>query len=216
MAMQMKLLRVLQEKEIMRVGESSVRKVDIRVIATTNRDLKSAVAEGSFREDLYYRLARLPVHLPPLRERQEDIGLLAEHFLRLFADEMGIQDAQLSAAARVALEAYAFPGNVRELKNIIEYALIRTGGAPIGVQDLTMVAQATRVPPAPAVTSSTQTAEDRVLAYVRERGSINNAECRALLALEYDQTSYILKKMRRRGLLRQVGERRWTRYEQFP
>jgi transcriptional regulator with GAF, ATPase, and Fis domain/ligand-binding sensor domain-containing protein len=214
--LQAKILRVLEDGLVNPLGSSHERRVDVRVVAATNVDLPSRIATGAFRQDLYYRLARLPVHLPPLRERQEDIGLLAEHFLRLFADEMGIQDAQLSAAARVALEAYAFPGNVRELKNIIEYALIRTGGAPIGVQDLTMVAQATRVPPAPAVTSSTQTAEDRVLAYVRERGSINNAECRALLALEYDQTSYILKKMRRRGLLRQVGERRWTRYEQFP
>ena len=211
--LQAKLLRVLEDGMVNPLGSSRERQIEVRVVAATNVDLPDKINAGTFRQDLYFRLARLPVHLPPLRQRREDIGLLAEHFLALFAAEMGIQNPSLRPEAQTALEAYAFPGNVRELKNIIEYALIKSGGAPIAPHDLTFMDHPAPPPlPVANVESSTQTAEDQVLAYVRQHGSINNAECRTLLGAQYDQASYILKKLRRHGLLRQVGERRWARY----
>lgn len=124
MAMQMKLLRVLQEKEIMRVGESVVRKVNIRVIATTNRDLKSAVADGTFREDLYYRLGVIEIEVPPLRERREDILALARYFVGQLSKQLRMPKLHLHASSLDPLLSYAWPGNVRELENAIERAAV--------------------------------------------------------------------------------------------
>jgi PAS domain S-box-containing protein len=122
--LQGKLLRVLQEGELEPVGSSRTRKVDVRVVAATNRDLRRAVAEGKFREDLYYRLSVFPLTLPALRERGDDIVLLAEEFARQFARRMGRRVEPLSAAMAARLRAYDWPGNVRELQNVIERAVI--------------------------------------------------------------------------------------------
>ena len=122
--LQGKLLRVLQEGEFEPVGSSRTRKVDVRVIAATNRDLQRSVAEGKFREDLYYRLSVFPITLPPLRERGDDLVLLAGEFARQFAGRMGRALAPLSAAMAARLRAYSWPGNVRELQNVIERAVI--------------------------------------------------------------------------------------------
>jgi len=122
--MQAKLLRVLQEGEFAPVGSSQVRKVDVRVIAATNRDLQQAVREGAFREDLYYRLNVFPIQLPPLRERRDDIIPLAAAFAQNFAQRMGRRIEPLSQECRARLCAYAWPGNVRELQNVIERAVI--------------------------------------------------------------------------------------------
>ena len=130
--LQAKLLRVLQEREFERVGGSKTIKVDVRVIATTNRDLKKAVEKGDFREDLYYRLNVFPIQVPPLRERKEDIALLAETFLERFARRHGSKTTGFSQSAMDALMAHHWPGNVRELQNAIERAVILAeGGAPI-------------------------------------------------------------------------------------
>jgi DNA-binding NtrC family response regulator len=129
--LQPKLLRVLENGCFIPVGGTRQKCVDVRVIAATNADIQAKIAEGKFREDLYYRLARFIVVVPPLRERPEDIPLLAAHFLSLFATEMGLKQPPLSHDALVALESYPFPGNVRELKNIIERALIESGGGEI-------------------------------------------------------------------------------------
>jgi two-component system response regulator PilR (NtrC family) len=122
-AMQVKLLRALQERKIRRVGASQELPVDVRVIAATNRSLEAMVEDGRFRQDLYYRLNVIPLHLPPLRERREDVPVLAEHFRERFAREMGKDVRSISTAAMEQLTRYAWPGNVRELENAIERAI---------------------------------------------------------------------------------------------
>jgi transcriptional regulator with PAS, ATPase and Fis domain len=127
LAMQAKVLRFLQEGVITQVGGRTERKVDIRVIAATHKDLERMVQEKTFREDLYYRLAVVPLRTPALRERKADIPLLAEHFLKKKAAKLGRKAVRLSPAASAALMAHAFPGNVRELENAVEYALNMVG-----------------------------------------------------------------------------------------
>ena len=128
--LQPKLLRVLEDGRVRRLGTTTDLEVDVRIIAATN------TPPHAMREDLYFRLARFTVEMPPLRERKEDIPLLAEHFVRLFAAEMGREGAVLTDEALEWLEAYEYPGNVRELKNIVERALIECGGEPIGRRHL--------------------------------------------------------------------------------
>ncbi len=122
--MQGKLLRVLQEKQFERVGEDRTRTVDVRVIAATNRDLWADVQNGNFRQDLYYRLSVFPIHLPPLRERKEDIEPLTRHFLKQLATNTEHKPFKLTKPDIKALQSYSYPGNVRELKNIVERAII--------------------------------------------------------------------------------------------
>jgi len=133
---QTKLLRFLQEREFERVGGTRPMRVDVRIIAATNRDLDGAVKEGRFREDLYYRLNVVPIHLPPLRERREDIQELAEFFLRRFSDETKKSFTGITAEAREKLLAYRWPGNVRELANVIERAIVLGQGPKIDLRDL--------------------------------------------------------------------------------
>jgi transcriptional regulator with PAS, ATPase and Fis domain len=122
-SLQVKLLRVLQEKRVRRVGGTDEIEVDVRVVAATNRPLDRLVQEGRFREDLFYRLNVIPIRVPPLRERREDIPLLANHFLERFGREMGKALAKISVEAMECLMRYAWPGNVRELENVIERAV---------------------------------------------------------------------------------------------
>ena len=136
-AIQVKLLRMLQEREIYPVGSSSPVKVDVRVIAATNRDLEEEIARGNFRTDLFYRLNVIPLHLPSLRERLEDIPLLVDHFLKRNCPEYkGSLGSILDEKALRALQAYEWPGNVRELENVIERASIMREGERITVRDL--------------------------------------------------------------------------------
>ena len=132
--LQMKLLRTLQEREFERVGDSHTIKVDVRFIAATNSDLTRMVAEGTFREDLYYRLNVIPIELPPLRERRDDISLLVTHFLEKFSPGGAMQ---VSQAAMRALMAYAWPGNVRQLENAVERSVALSAGRnEIDIADL--------------------------------------------------------------------------------
>ena len=125
LGVQAKLLRALQEGEVQRLGSNEVRRVDVRVVAATNRDLLADVRAGRFREDLYYRLNVVPLRIPPLRERREDIPLLVEHFVRQDGQRLGRSTVRaVSAEALEALRAYAWPGNVRELRNVIQRALV--------------------------------------------------------------------------------------------
>ena len=136
LATQTKLLRVLQEREFERVGSNVPIKIDMRVIAATNRDLAAEVEKGRFREDLYYRLNVIHIHMPPLRERKEDIPLLVEHFLDKYRYEPGAIPTTISEEALARLVDYDWPGNVRELENAIERAVVLACGNPIIVEHL--------------------------------------------------------------------------------
>ncbi|MEO7414867.1 MAG: sigma-54 dependent transcriptional regulator [Opitutaceae bacterium] len=153
--LQAKLLRVLQEREFERVGGSRTIKVNVRIIATSNRDLLSYVEKGDFRQDLYYRLNVFPVHVPALRERVEDILVLADHFLHRFVRKHGVKVTGFSDSARAAMLAYRWPGNVRELQNLVERAVILSeSGRPVAAaslglpSDLVFTPAAAEVPPA--------------------------------------------------------------------
>ncbi len=122
--MQTKLLRVLQEQELERVGDTRTRKVNVRIIAASNRDLKKEVDEGRFRQDLFYRLSVFPIDVPPLRERREDIGPLVAHFIRQSARRMNRPEPQIGKTALDQLATYHWPGNVREVQNTVERAII--------------------------------------------------------------------------------------------
>ena len=135
--LQSKLLRALQEREVERVGESKPMKVDIRVVAATNMDLRKLVKEGAFREDLYYRLNVIPVTLPPLRSRREDIPLLAQHFVRKSCRENGVAQKPLSQEALRAMMSYDWPGNIRQFENAIEHAVAMSlTASEIGAESL--------------------------------------------------------------------------------
>ncbi len=134
--LQVKLLRALQERKVKPVGATSEVEVDVRVIAATNRELEEEVANGAFRGDLYYRLNVIELRLPPLRERREDIPLLTEHFLRRYGRESQQRIAGFTREAMQALQSYDYPGNVRELENLIERAVTLANGPRIGLDDL--------------------------------------------------------------------------------
>lgn len=132
----MKLLRVLQEDVIRRVGESKDQRIDVRIVAATHRDLTAEVKAGRFREDLFYRIHVLQLHVPPLRERKEDIPILVEHFLAKNNVRLGMSIRGLTAEAHAVLLDYAWPGNVRELENSIERAMVLCEQDSIGASDL--------------------------------------------------------------------------------
>jgi DNA-binding NtrC family response regulator len=134
--LQAKLLRVLQERSFERVGSSHTRQVDVRVLATTNRDLREQISSGRLREDLYYRLAVLPLHVPPLRERKGDVPLLVEHFRARAAARSQHEPCQISAPAHELLQDYHWPGNVRELENVITRACVLYAGREVYPDDL--------------------------------------------------------------------------------
>jgi two-component system, NtrC family, response regulator HydG len=136
LSLQVKLLRVLQDGSFFRLGGTETRQVDARIVAATNKDLKRKILEGSFREDLFYRLNVVSLAIPPLRERGDDIFLLADYFLDLAKEAYGRRDAAFTAEARAAMLGYAWPGNVRELKNAIERTLVMLEGGLIRPQDL--------------------------------------------------------------------------------
>jgi two-component system response regulator HydG len=136
---QVKLLRVLQEKQYDRVGGEQTQDADVRVVAATNRPLKQMVEEGTFREDLFYRLEVIPLYLPPLRERREDIPLLVDHFMAKKCEEMNIPLKHLTDEAIKGLGRYPWPGNVRELENVIERTIVLSDGAVVDYQDLPLV-----------------------------------------------------------------------------
>ncbi|NPB08304.1 MAG: AAA family ATPase, partial [Aquificae bacterium] len=135
LSLQTKLLRVLQEKEVERIGATKPVKVDVRIIAATNRDLKKLVEEGKFREDLYYRLNVVPIYIPPLRERKEDIPVLVKHFLDQFSREYG-KELEISGEVMEAFMEYDWPGNVRELRNVVERMVILDRDGVLSWEDL--------------------------------------------------------------------------------
>jgi DNA-binding NtrC family response regulator len=133
---QVKLLRILQEREFERLGSNTTRHTDVRVIAATNQDLRAALEQGTFREDLYYRLNVVPLNIPPLRDRKQDIPSLADHFIRKLAPDSGSQVESITDAAMEKLMGYHFPGNVRELENVIERSLVLARGKQLDAGDI--------------------------------------------------------------------------------
>lgn len=135
-SLQVKLLRALQEGEVRRLGSTETTQVDVRVISATNRDLEAAVEEGDFRQDLFYRLAVVPVHLPQLKNRQEEIPELVTHLLHRCSERLGVPIEGVEAAAMECLLSYSWPGNIRELENVLERALVLTEGSRVTLDDL--------------------------------------------------------------------------------
>jgi two-component system nitrogen regulation response regulator NtrX len=156
---QAKVLRVLQEGEVERVGSSRTIKVDVRVIAATNKDLEKEIEKGAFREDLFFRLSVIPIHVAPLRERPEDIPLLVRHFVNLFVRENNFRPRQLTPAAMAALQRHRWKGNVRELRNTVERMIIMTPRETIDVGDLPEAVRVDVRPPAPDNTGGPRSPE---------------------------------------------------------
>ncbi len=195
---QTKLLRVLQENELTRVGGGRTIRVDVRVISATNRDLGAAVAAKTFREDLYFRLAVIPIAVPPLRERMEDLEALVEHFLAQLSRETGRQPRTFAPQALDLLRRYAFPGNVRELRNLVERLVIMNPGARIGPEQIAAALPGLgSEPPAPARLSEAVREFERSrieAALAAEGGNMTRAAAR--LGLE---RSHLYKKMKQLG-----------------
>lgn len=136
LGLQPRLLRVLQEQEIVRLGENRPRKIDVRIITATNRNLETMIEDGTFREDLYFRLAVVPINLPPLRERREDIPLLINYFLERAKKKYKFENLKIEREVFAALSNYSFPGNVRELENLIERMVVLSNGESLTIEDL--------------------------------------------------------------------------------
>ena len=195
---QTKLLRVLQESEITRVGGNRAIRVDVRVIAATNQDLEERTRSDRFREDLYFRLAVVPIHVPPLRERTEDIPLLVEHFAAGVAKETGGKPKTWSAGALDLLRLYPFPGNVRELRNIVERLWIMTRGGTIGpaeVQAILPRPEGASAPNAKLSESVREFERKEIEAALRSAGG-SMTKAASQLGLE---RSHLYKKMKRLG-----------------
>jgi two-component system, NtrC family, response regulator AtoC len=209
MHLQMKLLRVLQEEELERVGSSRKIKLDIRVISATNSNLEEEVKLGNFREDLFYRLNVIPIQLPPLRERREDIPLLVRHFLLSTCRDMGRQLMSVSPEAMQALENYDWPGNVREMENVIERTVALTDGEMIERKDLPSAMAGAAALDGPALIYPSVTAEGiNLLETIGkiERHMIRDAldlsagiKARAAALLRINRTT-LVEKMKRLGM----------------
>ena len=192
---QVKLLRVLQERTIERVGSGVAIAVDVRLIGATNRDLAALVAHGAFREDLFYRLNVVAVDLPPLRQRKGDIPLLVNHFLARYAAENDKAVGEISKEALELLTRYAYPGNVRELQNIVERAVVMARGAVVTCADLPAeVQKAAPAPVADTLPAQVEELEKKAIAQALERAGGVQSQAAELLGLTERNLRYKLKK----------------------
>jgi transcriptional regulator with GAF, ATPase, and Fis domain len=202
---QVKLLRVLQEREFERLGGTRTIKVDVRLIAATNRDLRAALEDGTFREDLYYRLNVVPIDIPPLRERKDDIPDLANHFLARYSSEHGKEIHEITPAALKVLTDYHWPGNVRQLENIIERAVTLSAGPVLDAADIHLDAR-----PVPGAAGSAGNAggvpflpegmtmeqwEDELIREAMRRANGNKSEAARMLGLSRNALRYRLSKL---------------------
>jgi len=180
--LQVDLLRVLETRKFCRVGGNEPISVDVRIIAATNKDLQKAIAAGEFRDDLFYRLNVIPITLPPLRDRREDIPLLVEHFLERMSAELGRKADGISRDAMAMLMAYPFPGNVRELRNIVERAMVCASGPVLQVIDFGLVGPAPGQPAAPP--ASLEEVERRHIAAILEQSGGNVSQAARILDID--------------------------------
>jgi two-component system response regulator PilR (NtrC family) len=201
---QVKLLRAIQEREIRRVGDTRDVKVDVRIIAASNRDLTRAVADGILREDLFYRLNVIPLQLPPLRERREDIPLLVAHFIQKLAREAGKKVTGVTPEAMGVLEAYHWPGNIRELENVIERAVVLGNAEIVGVDALPAALHGPRdsqdVPvdlgtPGFSLDETLERIEQRYMQMALERTGGIQMRAAELLGMSFRQFRYKLQKL---------------------
>jgi formate hydrogenlyase transcriptional activator len=219
---QVKLLRVLQEREIEPVGSSQSRKVDVRVIAATNRNLEQDIAAGRFRSDLYFRLNVFPIVLPPLREREGDVALLAFFFADRFAREFGKRVERVAPAAMRRLVAYPWPGNVRELSNVIERSVVLARGPELDVPPEMLAGSTEAMQPVPRAAASSapaatngrtldQIARDHIESTLEQTGWVIEGEKGAAAALGMS-ASTLRSRMKKLGLRRpSAGPERATR-----
>jgi len=191
---QVKLLRLLQERSFIRVGGTQTIACDVRVIAATNRDLKTAIAEGRFREDLFYRLNVFPIHLPPLRERREDIGPIAEHFTAQASVELGIGRRTLSPEAERLLGSYDWPGNIRELANIIDRAVLLSDGPEVTPAHLPPEIATLTATSLPAEDHSLWGLERSMIVRALRQNQWNQSQAARDLGISRDHLRYRVKK----------------------
>lgn len=201
-SIQVKLLRVLQEREFERLGSNKTLRIDVRVIAATNVDLRAALEQGTFREDLYYRLNVVPINIPPLRDRREDIPYLAKHFVSKLAGELGSRVTAISEPAIDALLHYHWPGNVRELENVIERSLVLASGVKLEPADIRLddmpKARAAASQPAAFTLPEGMSLEDYEQAIIREamkKANGNKSQAARLLGLTRNALRYRLSQM---------------------
>jgi two-component system nitrogen regulation response regulator NtrX len=200
MEAQAKLLRAIETGEVDRVGATDTVKVDVRIVSATNKDLASAIEQGEFRRDLFYRLNTLPIHVPPLRERPADIPLIAEHYLDQSCRAEGVEPKQLTAEALAVLQEYRWPGNVRELKNLMERAAVLVEGRDVKGEDLSAWLESTPGSEEPAgLRMEIERRESDAIRKALETANWNVTQAAAGLGI--DRTN-LHRKMRKYGLSR--------------
>jgi len=198
-AIQVKLLRVLQEREFERLGSNRTQHIDVRVIAATNRDLRMALEDGTFREDLFYRLNVVPIDIPPLRERREDIAYLAHHFVEKLAPETGSTAHGITDAAIEKLIQYSWPGNVRELENVIERSLVLAAGGKLDANDIRLDLNLRRRPATSEIGlpegMSLDAFEQELIKKALDQASGNKSQAARILGLTRNALRYRLTQM---------------------
>jgi DNA-binding NtrC family response regulator len=198
-AIQVKLLRILQEREFERLGSNVTRHIDVRLVAATNQDLRAALEQGTFREDLYYRLNVVPLNIPSLRDRKEDIPFLANHFVRKLAPDVGCHVESISDAAMEKLMSYHWPGNVRELENVIERSLVMCGGTQLEASDIRLEAaprsRAQSDTPFVPDGMSLDQFEQEIIREALRRANGNKSQAARLLGLTRNALRYRLTQM---------------------
>src|SRR5258706_11628416 len=198
-SIQVKLLRVLQEREFERLGSNKTLHIDVRVIAATNQDLRAALEQGTFREDLYYRLNVVPISIPPLRARREDIPFLAEHFVKAFSADNGSPVQSITEAGIKKLTEYHWPGNVRELQNVIERSLVLCSGTTLDAGDIKLeTAPRPRAQTGDHLLPDGMTLDEYEQSIIREalqRAEGNKSQAARLLGLTRNALRYRLAQM---------------------
>jgi DNA-binding NtrC family response regulator len=198
---QVKLLRVLQEREFERLGSNVTRHIDVRVIAATNQDLRAALEQGTFREDLYYRLNVVPLNIPSLRERKQDIPFLANHFVKKLAPDSGCQVESITDAAMEKLVNYHWPGNVRELENVIERSLVMAKGTQLDAADIKLESAPRSKPQSESASHflpegmSLDAYEQDIIREALRRADGNKSQAARLLGLTRNALRYRLTQM---------------------